>query len=131
MHAAGITVNASAPGNLAIRDITNAMGKIRISGQTALIAHPMDIADLRKETHRSLEDLLKPLEAGIMRSTHLPEKTALFLDTDRFSVGVFERRPITVRLTDDPMNDCVAVTTTQRYVPIVLDCSKVVKIINC
>lgn len=131
LQAADVTVKASTPGNLAVRDITNTMSKIQFSRQTALIADPMNIADLRKEIRGPRQDFLKALGVEIMRTTYLPEGTALVLDTDRLSVAVFERRPITVRLFDDPLNDCVSMTATQRYVPIVLDCSKVVKIINC
>ena len=130
-EAADVIINASTPGNLTLNDITSARGKIEFSRHAALIAHPLDMADLRKDVRRPLEDVLKMLEIKIMKTHHLPEGTALVLDTQRYSVALFERRPITVRLFDDPLRDGVGIIATQRYVPIVLDCSKVVKITNC
>ena len=130
-EAADVVINASTPGNLTLDDVTSARGKIEFSRHAALIAHPLDMADLRKDIRRPLEDVLKMLEIRIMERPYLPEGTALVLDTQRYSVALFERRPITVRLFDDPLHDGVGIITTQRYVPIVLDCNKVVKINNC
>lgn len=130
-EAADVIINASTPGNLTLNDITTARGKIEFPRNAALIANPLDMADLRKEIRRPLEDMLKMLEIKIMKTHHLPEGTALVFDTQSYSVALFEGRPITVRLFDDPLHDGVGIITTQRYVPIVLDCSKVVKITNC
>lgn len=131
-EAPDVTIEASTPGNLTIKDITSAKQKIEFSKEAALIAHPMDMADLYKDIRKPLEDVCKMLGIKIMRAhTPLQEGTAFVFDSQRLSVALFERRPITVRLFDDPLNDCVGMTVTQRYVPIVLDCNKVVKIINC
>ena len=131
-EAADVTIDASTPGNLTIKDITSAKQKIEFLRQPALIAHPMDMADLYKDIRKPFEDVCKLLGIKIMRA-HIPlqEGTALVFDSQGLSVALFERRPITARLFDDPLKDCVDIIVTQRYVPIVLDCSKVVKITNC
>ena len=124
-------VEASTAGELTPVDVAKARQQIESLGKVVLVVHPHQWADLakslREHEHKKLANQLGV--SNFYETVHLSSGTALVFDTD--SAAVFERRPITVQLYDNPARDSLEIITTESYMPGVLDRDAVVKIVNC
>jgi len=124
-------VKASTAGELAQVDVAKAIQKVKNSGKVVLVVNPYQWADLAKILHAHDHKKLA-YQLGVSdfyRTSHLSSGTAAVFDAE--SAAIFERRPITVQLHDNPARDALEIITTESYMPAVLDRDAVVKIVNC
>lgn len=131
IHASNKNIEAETKGVLSFKDITNAKGKIGYPHNAVLVVNPFDFRDLEKESRRPITELLQFYQLKIMETNQIEKGRAILCDADKYSVSIFERKAISVRLFDYPSKGGIGVRITQRVIPIVLDSQKIVSITNC
>ncbi len=131
MEASNKNIEAETKGVLAFKDIGNAKGKIDYPQKSVLVANPRDVRDLAKKFARPFDEVLGSYQLKIMETNQINKGEAILCDGDKYSISIFERKPISVKIFDNPANGGVGIRITQRVIPIVLDCEKVVTIANC